>query len=281
MAKVAQCEANMLGIIQDSPNRKDSSTQVTRILFRNNGSQWEILNTMDKLREIKTDSSRWTIINHGQSIGKLIIRDDIQLRFPDCDWCFTRDKLFRPIFVGEKIRIPDEDNKFGDWVRNFPNRPLVIVSQPQYADEEKWAELDVADSVLANLYPKLKEIIKHPHHCEGPPDYAALQIELKQSDIEAFTAYSNNRGDMLVSASFHPKHLECDGPLDKTWYPIWFFVADRTEMIGFNLEFLDAGDYDGDGKTEVIFEYTGYNEDGYVLYEPESGKKYEYLWKYH
>jgi len=44
---------------------------------------------------------------------------------------------------------------------------------------------------------------------------------------------------------------------------------------------LDVGDYDKDGKSEVLFWSSGYNEDGYVLYYDDFRKKVPFKWHYH
>ena len=47
------------------------------------------------------------------------------------------------------------------------------------------------------------------------------------------------------------------------------------------MELVDAGDYDGDGRSELLFWRGGYNRDGYVLVFDELRQKVEYTWSYH
>ena len=48
-----------------------------------------------------------------------------------------------------------------------------------------------------------------------------------------------------------------------------------------SLTLLDAGDYDGDGKSEVVFFLSGYNEDGYALFYDSFRKFVFHTWSYH
>ncbi len=62
---------------------------------------------------------------------------------------------------------------------------------------------------------------------------------------------------------------KCDGPSEPAWWPNCFIVpadAHHPAFLGEGLWLVDAGDYDGDGRSEVIFWFSGYNRDGYVLF---------------
>lgn len=64
----------------------------------------------------------------------------------------------------------------------------------------------------------------------------------------------------------------------------WFFVADNgtVRRIGSFMSLLDAGDYDKDGKSEVVFLLSqGENTDGFVLFDASFEKQTSLLWHYH
>jgi hypothetical protein len=47
------------------------------------------------------------------------------------------------------------------------------------------------------------------------------------------------------------------------------------------MDLLDAGDYDGDGRSEVLFWSSGEDVDGYVLMYDGFTKSAEFKWSYH
>jgi hypothetical protein len=51
--------------------------------------------------------------------------------------------------------------------------------------------------------------------------------------------------------------------------------------LGSELSLVDAGDYDADGESELLFWYSGYNQDGYTLLFDGLRKQVSYRWKYH
>jgi hypothetical protein len=44
---------------------------------------------------------------------------------------------------------------------------------------------------------------------------------------------------------------------------------------------VDAGDYDGDGKSEVLFAVDGYDLGGYRLFYRDFSRSSEFLFSYH
>ena len=85
---------------------------------------------------------------------------------------------------------------------------------------------------------------------------------------QASKAYCSATGDVLLAFRAHPS--------------VWFLVRKGVNTrIGGDLTLLDTGDYDGDGASEVIFQSSGYNRDGYILFHPRDGSKQEFHWSYH
>ncbi len=58
-------------------------------------------------------------------------------------------------------------------------------------------------------------------------------------------------------------------------------LRDRDFLDEISLYLIDAGDYDGDGKSEVLFFVSGYNQDGYVMFYNSFQKSVIYTWHYH
>lgn len=67
-----------------------------------------------------------------------------------------------------------------------------------------------------------------------------------------------------------------DAAYQKKFYEDEFF--DDINSFAF---LVDAGDYDGDGKSEILFWFERYNRDGYVLFYDKCSKFDEFTWPYH
>lgn len=159
-------------------------------------------------------------------------------------------------------------------------RPLVAISKPNFTDPDHWKS-SVLAAVRANFrreFPKVKT-------CTDEQNPIIQDRKYKNSDLQVTRAYGSNRGSFLVETDL--KLGDCDEYIDDRNDPFadqWFYVSkDLTfRRLGGFLELLDAGDYDGDGKSEVIFFLTQPGDtDGYVLFYDDFKKQVENTWTYH
>lgn len=75
----------------------------------------------------------------------------------------------------------------------------------------------------------------------------------------------------------------CDGPADAPFVDQWY-VIDPEETITFlgqGMQLVDAGDYDNDGRSEVLFSIDGYNRGGYILFYSDFRKRSAFEFSYH
>lgn len=116
-----------------------------------------------------------------------------------------------------------------------------------------------------------------PIRCEGDA------VGYADSAIRARKSYRSAAGARLVQLALDDTPVRrCDGPRDEAYDSRWFFVSSgETRFVGQSLEFIDAGDYDGDGHSEVVFHQPGYNFDGYVLLFDRLSKQVIFGWSYH
>lgn len=52
-------------------------------------------------------------------------------------------------------------------------------------------------------------------------------------------------------------------------------------LLGTDMKLIDAGDYDGDGRSELVFEIDGHNLGGYRLFYDHLTKSAEFAFHYH
>jgi hypothetical protein len=97
-------------------------------------------------------------------------------------------------------------------------------------------------------------------------------------------AYASNKHSFLVQTNLNAG--DC-GYVDKPDDPLskpWFLVSENRTVrrIGSFMSLLDAGDYDNDGKSEVVFFVSQCEDtDGFVLFDASFEHQTSYLWSYH
>jgi hypothetical protein len=63
-----------------------------------------------------------------------------------------------------------------------------------------------------------------------------------------------------------------------------FFLSSpgRVRVLGLDMTVLDAGDYDGDGRSELLVKFARYDHDGYTLfYGRDFERSVSFGWMYH
>lgn len=271
-----------LGIAEESLS--EQSPFHARILFKQTTSGWMALNSKNIYQNANMDTEQlWTIVFDGKNLGQMTTIDTDE-RYPDCVSCFPRDKVSTLKDINEFPRIINKGKRFQNWSFLPENRPVVLNSHPFYKDPDVWKRQRHSNDLLSVIYPKMYKILNgSTFHCNHESKVDSSEFPLSLDDIDVLKVYSNINNDIIVSAALAEKHLEnCDGPPSEITSPIWFYIKkSNVTLIGYELDLVEAGDFDNDGEVEFIFSHSGYNRDGYSLFESDFTSRYDYFWKYH
>ena len=158
-------------------------------------------------------------------------------------------------------------------------RPLVAISQPNFTDPDGWKPFRATDpDLIRRARAAYRQQAGGSPPCNARcPDASLLAVP---------EGYRSARGEMLVAVmtatvktgSSITAACQCEGAL---WdpEPDWFLVRNGVfQHVGRSLTLIDAGDYDGDGVSEILFwrEGQGDGRDAYVLLCPRDGSIHEF-----
>jgi hypothetical protein len=165
-------------------------------------------------------------------------------------------------------------------------RPLVASSSKAVSDPDGWKRAPTPKIVRAGAVAALRAQLPTVETCDKAdrvlPRRAYADDEV--TTVESFTAKS---GAWLVSLVIAPKRDSfCEyGDEDVADPLVHTFGVEPTgkvAFIGTALRLVDAGDYDGDGHSEVIFwRSEGDNNQGYVLVSDGFRSRTAFEWNYH
>lgn len=104
----------------------------------------------------------------------------------------------------------------------------------------------------------------------------------KSSDVEVIKVYAAKTGERLAMVRVRAPETECEDPKSQTGAVrlVRIDAGGKTSTLGSGIV-VDAGDYDGDGKSEVVVKYGGYNEDGYRMFYDGFSREVALGWSYH
>jgi len=248
---------------------------VVRAAFQHRGSRWSampMVGALDRIGDHYPKSIEWTVAFDGKNLGHFgSYRPDQWEDYGDLG-LFQPD----PHTAIQLIRVGAE--AFGYWEGTPPFRPLVVVSAPNITDPDGWKPWRPQRTEIVGIFPAFRvEVGTVAFKCDelGSVRYADDLIVLDK-------AYRANTGDSLIGLRVDPHAHQCDEIPDDNWANQWFLVRDgKPKFLGSSLELIDAGDYDKDGSSEVVFHRSDYNYDGYVLLYDRLRQRAEFGWIYH
>lgn len=162
-------------------------------------------------------------------------------------------------------------------------RPLVVVSKPYTSDPDGWKRQSrPPNTVAALVLEAFRNEFPHAYRCKND---GIVQHDWKfpDSSLSFPATYVSNKGSFLIEARLDDGDCYDDDPSDPGSSPWFFITADGlTRRIGSFMSLLDAGDYDNDGRSEVIFVLEQPEDtEGFVLYDADMHKRASLLWTYH
>jgi hypothetical protein len=163
-------------------------------------------------------------------------------------------------------------------------RPLVVVSKPYISDPDGWKRISQPQPKFASLVREaFRRDFPHVSRCK---DEVVVQSnwQFPDSALMLSVAYASSKGSYLVETTLDAGDCgyvdDPDDPLSSPWF---FITADgKVSRIGSFMTLLDAGDYDNDGRSEIIFMLNQPEDvDGFVLFDANMHKRASLLWTYH
>lgn len=250
-----------------------ASKRVIRPAFERTASGWKEFDLLSMPLRLK-----WTIAFDGRNLGQ------VESQGNEGGGLTVFQTILTPAVAVPSIGSPS--GQFAGLLQAGETklrRPLVAVSKPYFRDPDGWKRARLPDEAGVLVRKAFRREYPHVFRCKDE-EIAERNWSFPDSALTFPVVYGSNKGSFLVEASL--KAGECgyvDDPDDPTSEP-WFFVShDRAvRRIGSFMTLLDAGDYDDDGQSEVVFFLSqGENTDGFVLYDATFAKPITLTWHYH
>lgn len=250
-----------------------ASQRVLRPAFEKTSSGWKTLSASSLPRSMK-----WAIAFDGRSLGEIESRGT--------SYGLTAfQTIITPATAVPTVGSPSDEfaGIMGLGGQTKIRRPLVVVSKPYFRDPDGWKRTKLSDETGTLVRKAFRREYPHVNRCKDE-EIVEKNWKFPDSALGFPAAYASNKRSYLVEASLNAG--DCgwvDDPDDPLSDP-WFFVSSDgvVKRIGSFMTLLDAGDYDNDGKSEIVFFLSqGENLDGFVLFDANLQKQASFTWSYH
>jgi hypothetical protein len=283
-AALGQAQPILIGILEDNPGHYsgDPHYRDVRVVFRRDGTGWGAFpsNCPDQrcLKNISTKfpaQVNWTVSFDGRQVGHVVGRTPLSFDF----YSTVGQQIIVGSIAPPTIGMPSAD--FASFLGEPVYRPLVAVSEPNYRDPEDWKPTQLSTDAIAAVrkafrsrFPKVTNCSQQDIEHGKPWPYTDVNMVVSK-------AYSSNRhwltAEVLLSGG------ECDGLPDEAFASQWFVITpgQQVRFLDSNMRLVDAGDYDNDGKSELVFSIDDYNRGGYRLFYDDFRQRASFEFGYH
>jgi hypothetical protein len=224
-------------------------------------------------------SGEWAICSNRRTAGRIATRlRSTPMPVSNLRWIHDLSSQTKFQFVGERSHL------FAGWMGGYVYRPIVLNSVDGCGDPEHWRPREDLRGLWPQVETTLREVVKNIYDCDSKGKH--IPFELRASDLIVEEGYVSDLGAILASVSVRrpPGLLErCEllsGPEWKS-HTMAIMPDGKVAYVGAGLRFIDVGDYDGDGLSELVFQSNEYNLDGYLLAYDSFRRFATFRWSYH
>jgi hypothetical protein len=275
---LAQSSRPVVAVLESPECDEDGTTWKVHPLFGLAANGWVALNTAEASRPFDLRDVTWTVAFDGRNRGP--VRSIDPGFTTDYAWTYPRDRRLTVQPVPRPPVVPNAKGAFDGWCAP-KTRPLVLVAPANFEDPDRWKPFRPTSAVRDSLFVDFRKAVGKVVHCPGNSEKGA-PFDYSPANVLVVKGYQDRAGRRLVALKLKDdKKNWCDGPPDDAEGPQWFLLSDSVHVLGANFELVDAGDYDLDGKSDLLFWYSGYNNDGFTLFYGGLAKHVDFRWSYH
>jgi len=171
--------------------------------------------------------------------------------------------------------------EFGGFTDASVYRPLVANSRPYFKDPESWKSAQPTADLVKLLRQHFRKKFPAVSNCADPDENVGRPWPYRDEDIKILKTYGS-RNNWFV-AQVRLEEYKCDGPAGRPFVDQWFAVSPGLEIqfLGSAMWLVDAGDYDNDGSSELIFSIDDYDLGGYKIFYDKFEKHTAFEFGYH
>ncbi|MGH9733161.1 MAG: hypothetical protein ACRD8A_01055 [Candidatus Acidiferrales bacterium] len=276
----------VVGVLEDVPGHYagQSDFRAVRAIFEKVGNEWKpfpndcrSVNCLATVTGSYPAHVTWTIAFNGRNVGR------VETRVPKSFKFYSSIGLDNVVSTNSVPTIGKRSMEYGGFLSTPVYRPLVAVSQPNFLDPQEWKTTALPPEAAISLRYEFRKRFPKVSNCKNPDEDSLRPWPYSDADIRFGKTYRSNDNEILSSVLLDS--WRCDGPSDdgSAFDLQWYLVNPRGEIrfIGSGMRLLDAGDYDAEGRSELVFVVDGYDLGGYELFYDDFRKRAVFNFSYH
>ncbi len=246
-------------------NKPDFSR--TKLLFSWDGSKWTSVQEKKTPKKIK-----WHLFGLPE---QLAANRSSNKRYGIDQYLYTINPTQNKPLTPKNI----EHHSYVGWSSAFTYLPQILTTR-----EIPLARLDynlaiISTDMKRELISRIKPLLEQNPLCDAESN---PRNQLDEKAFRIKESYQNGAAaEVRYVIALEPVEVsKVCGP--DPIVSLWFYIArDRMELVGTNLELIGHTNLNDQYDDEWVFWYSGYNQDGYILFSEDFRQQAKFLWQYH
>jgi len=285
LTSLASGQTIVIGVLEDNHGwyAGEPNFRAVRVVFRKAGMDWKSFpNDCPDQQCLKTvptkypRESTWTIAFDGKNLGHIASRTPSEFKW------YAAVGQQEIVSAGRVPTIGQQSSEFGGYTEAVVYRPLVANSRPYSRDPEEWKPATASDSLNSILRTAFRK--RFPKLCRlgGPQSNRMDAYPYRDEDVKLVKVYTSKT--RWTVAMLHLQAVDCsDAEAGFNIDDPWFAAAPNGSVTHLDdgMWLVDAGDYDNDGKSELLFSIDREDRGGYEMFYDNFRKHVAFQFSYH
>jgi len=276
----------ILGVLEDFPGEYayQPDFRAVRATFKKVGDDWQAFPTKtSNYRDLETlptsypKEMTWTIAFDGRNMGTITSRTPSHFKF------YSEIGIEN---ITSQIQVPTVGKKSVDYSGSLHTplyRPLIAVSQPNVSDPEQWKRAQLSEELIAAARQQFRIKFPKATNCKSPEENIPRRWKYRDEDIRVTKEYSSKDNWSLIELNLTGNACDGEQGSQDEYHGQWYVIepSGTVRFLGSDMWLVDAGDYDNDGESEILFEIDEHNKGGYRLFYRNFSKSAEFAFHHH
>jgi len=258
---------------------------LARIIIMKDDTMWKSLIEEGGAYKIDTNilNMKWDVLFNGKEIGSIC-----SLKLRDLKYSY-QISAYEIIDTFNVSKIEKDKELFENFIGIPKYRPIIMVSA-SHPTSIKLIDGSLLKVEKNKLIKKFRSLIKEVFICDNVAAPGKKYI-YRDDDVEIPLVYTIPKLGRIIKMRLSRKLMKCDFSDQEYWSEIWFLLRkdgnitfldpNLSGQSAIYLMVVDAGDYDNDGKIDIVFSISAYNLGGYILFYNDCKESISAMWHYH
>jgi hypothetical protein len=276
----------ILGALEDVPSDHagESDSPALRVLFRYDGKNWLAYpsnchnrNCLTSIVSKFPQHSRWIVAFDGHEVGEVASKTPSEFKF------YSQIGLQELGDPSSAPKVGKKSTEFGGDTGAAVYRLLAAISRPYFSDPDGWKVSPVPSDVQSQLRRGFRQ--RYAKLCKSSAtDEAKLELFPYSDDAVAVVkAYRSKSGNWLarlhLANAIDCSDVEAGFEIDDPWFVVR--PSSPAKFLDEGMWLVDVGDYDNDGRSELLFSINRDNREGYLLFSDDFNSHVTFEYSYH